>query len=235
MAKYVAFLSARHLRAVEDDVTMGFAFPEATCICIATLLDSTPDPLLRPPRPPGWSADDEADEAAGSGSDSEADDVPDVRVHGGGISRRVRVLPMRPARLESLQVLDDDRLIYLRLDAPPRLRASGADAGGDDGDDEQGTMVRYDLRTRRAVNLIDHVLEYTLSADGRTVCCLVDEGGGGPLELRAHEAGVRPAETDDDDNDIDADTPGRAVGARRPRGARVSRARCGRRVAAALL
>ena len=39
MAKYVAFLSARHLRAVEDDVTMGFAFPEATCICIATLLD----------------------------------------------------------------------------------------------------------------------------------------------------------------------------------------------------
>ena len=212
MAKYVAFLSARHLRAVEDDVTMGFAFPEATCICIATLLDSTPDPLLRPPRPPGWSADDEADEAAGSGSDSEADDVPDVRVHGGGISRRVRVLPMRPARLESLQVLDDDRLIYLRLDAPPRLRASGADAGGDDGDDEQGTMVRYDLRTRRAVNLIDHVLEYTLSADGRTVCCLVDEGGGGPLELRAHEAGVRPAETDDDDNDIDADTPGELSG-----------------------
>ena len=73
--------------------------------------------------------------------------MPDVRVHGGGISRRVRVLPMRPARLESLQVLDDDRLIYLRLDAPPRLRASGADAGGDDGfsdSDAEGPVNVYD-------------------------------------------------------------------------------------------
>ena len=83
--------------------------PGGDGICIATLLDSTPDPLLRR-RGAGWSADDEADEAAGSGSDSEADDV-DVRVHGGGIGRRIRVLPMRPARLESLQVLDDAHLL----------------------------------------------------------------------------------------------------------------------------
>eukprot|EP00966_Prymnesium_polylepis_P100779 2333999-Prymnesium_polylepis.1 len=171
------------------------------------LTESADDPMRPPPRAPGWEPDDE--EGEGEDDEDDENDVPEVEVHPTGLGRRVYPVPMAPARLEQLSVLWDDVLLFTKLEYDEGDPSEPPEHGHSN-DDEKGTLMRYELGSGRLTSLIDDVLEYALSADLGTMAALLDESG--DYALRAFEAGAKPPEQDDDDNDVDADTPGALSG-----------------------
>ena len=197
--RYLAFLSSRVLRATEDQIFWQLNFARAQRPYLCMLIDSAADPMRPPPRPPGWEAEDDQDD-----DEEEPDDeIPEVVVQQAGLAQRLLPVPLPPARLEKLSVLWDDVLIFTQLHHGEDDPSEPPEAAGGGGPEDEGTMMRYDLSSGRVTSLVEGVIEYTLSADLATVCMMVDEGG--ELSVRAFEAGSKPPEQDDDDEDIDPD------------------------------
>ena len=254
--RYLAFLSTRSYRPVEDEVLWQLNFSRAQRPFLVLLADDVPDPTRPPPRPPGWTPEDDDDEtddeggsprggdqgegddddrrrrermragggrgargarAEESGDDDEDDGVRPVRVDPKGLSSRIVSVPVAAGRLEQLAVLWDDQLVYTRLksaDADGGGGGGGGGAGGGGGEDgggggdeeAAGALMRCDLGTGKEVELIADVEEFQLSADRAACAVLCDEGG--EPRLRVYEAGVRPPQETDDDEEIDVDEPG---------------------------
>ena len=213
-ARFVAFLSSRCLRAVEDALFASLNFTHAQRPYLAMLTADAPNPLAPPPRQPGWEPPEEE-----LGEDEESDDdgdaMPEVRVEPRGLSQRLTAVPVPRARLGQLAALRDGWLLYTVLRevhtdddgrTPPEEAAADAAVGAD----EKGTLWRYDLGKRKATRLAEDVTEFKLSADLQTMALLCDEDGA--AAVRVHEAGQKPGEQDDDDDDIDLDAPGEASG-----------------------
>ena len=91
-ARFVAFLSSRCLRAVEDALFASLNFTHAQRPYLAMLTADAPNPLAPPPRQPGWEPPEEE-----LGEDEESDDdgdaMPEVRVEPRGLSQRLTAMP----------------------------------------------------------------------------------------------------------------------------------------------
>ena len=230
--KYVAFLSTRCLRATPDEIYWQLNFTRAQRPYLVLLTPDAADPTRPPPRPPLWAPEDEsdADDDGGDGRDGggrdggrragggrrggsrgtapgEGGELPPVRIEPHGLRRRVVPVPVAAGRLEQLAVLENDQLLYTRLRAPEADGDGDDGAGAEEDDEPAGSMMRYDLGTRKEAELIADVVEIRLSADLATVAVLCEDGAGEP-RIRVHEAGVKPPEEDDDDEPIDAEAPG---------------------------
>ena len=98
--RFVAFVSSRSLRAVEDEIFWAMGFARAQRAYLVPLTAATADPCLAPPRPPGWQPEDDE-----SGSeDGEEQHASPVRVEEEGLQQRLRPLPIPPSRLGRLAV-----------------------------------------------------------------------------------------------------------------------------------
>ena len=150
-----------------------------------------------------------------------------MRVEPRGLGQRLTAVPVPRARLGQMAALRDGWLLYTVLRevhtdddgrTPPEEAAADAAAGAVD----KGTLWRYDLGKRKATRLADDVTEFKLSADLQTMALLCDEDGA--PAVRVHEAGQKPGEGDDDEDEVDMDVPGEESGlvdleARPPRAA----------------
>ena len=70
--------------------------------------------------------------------------------------------------------------------------------------------MRHDLGTGKTTELSRDVLDWSLSADLYTMVLLLDEEG--ESRVRVFEAGAKPADEDDDEEEIDLEEPGAASG-----------------------
>ena len=92
-----------------------------------------------------------------------------------------------------------------------RGRRRDAAAAEEEGEEaEAGSMVRFDLGTSKEVPLLAGVVEFTLSADLRTVAVLCEEAD--VRSVRVYEAGAKPPMEDDDEVEVDEDVAGEASG-----------------------
>ena len=91
-AHFIAFLSSRCLRAVEDALFASLNFTHAQRPYLAMLTADAPSPLAPPPRQPGWEPPEEE-----LGEDEESEDdgdaMPEVRVEPRGLSQRLTAVP----------------------------------------------------------------------------------------------------------------------------------------------
>jgi hypothetical protein len=119
---FLAFLSSRCLRAVEDEVLWGLHFPRAQRPYYVRLTDTADDPVAPPPRPPAWHPSDDEDSDTGSeesggrsggqrrggergggsrrggewsdSGSSEDDRPPAVVIEASGLAQRMRPMPV---------------------------------------------------------------------------------------------------------------------------------------------
>ena len=151
--------------------------PRHRSIYVAVLAADGPSPLA--PRSDEEGLDEDAPpedrdkhKRKGNGGRGEETDEPVVvRIDLDGLDQRILALPVESADLSHLEVVDGGQLLYL--------------AHGDE--DDHAQLHRYDPEERESVMVLEGVLAYTLSADGKQVLVAQAED-----TYRIVEAGAEP-------------------------------------------
>ncbi|MGW2375953.1 S41 family peptidase [Kitasatospora sp. NPDC001683] len=185
--RHLAFLSVRNFDPVYDSHGFDMAFPGGCRPYLITLAADTPSPFgpQRAGRPLGG----EEDEPRGRKEDGEADAPPVTRVDLDGIADRIVPFPVEGGRFGRLRAAKDG-VLWTRS---PLLGELGDDAASLDDERPRPVLERFDLKRRRAEQLVHGLDDFAVSGDGTRVAVL-DEG-----ELRIvpadHKAGGEDDET----------------------------------------
>lgn len=162
---YLYFLTDRSFAPVYSDFDNSWIYPNSTVIAAVPLRPDVPSPLAprndeEPVRVAGGDAGGKGSASSSKGSGgagasangSAAAPAP-VEIDFREFERRAVILPPRPGNYRGLSATAG-QVIYIRL---PRTGATG----------EQAAIVAYDLKERAEKTIVDNVLGYALSADGK--------------------------------------------------------------------
>ncbi|GAA2743539.1 S41 family peptidase [Kitasatospora cinereorecta] len=186
--KHLAFLSVRNFDPVYDAHVFDLSFPAGTRPYLITLAADTPSPFG--PQRAGLGPGGEDDEP----KDTEKKDepaVPPTRVDLDGIADRIIPFPVQGGRFGSLRAAKDG-VLWTRL---PFVGELGDSAASLEDDHPRATLERFDLKKRRAEELVAALDGYAVSGDGSRLVVL--DGDGLRILPADHKAG------DDDDLDVD--------------------------------
>ncbi|MEE1787931.1 PDZ domain-containing protein [Streptomyces sp. SP17BM10] len=190
--RYLAFLSVRNFDPVYDSHVFDLSFPNGCRPYLITLAADTPSPFgpQRAGRPLGGE-DEETRGKKGDGEEGAADAPPVTRVDLDGIADRIVPFPVEGGRFGTLKA-GKDGVLWTRL---PLLGELGDEAASLEDERPRATLERFDLKKRRAEQLVHGLDWFAVSGDGARLA-VVDEG-----ELRIlpadHKAG------DDDETAVD--------------------------------
>ncbi|MFH9348210.1 PDZ domain-containing protein [Kitasatospora sp. NPDC017646] len=187
--RYLAFLSVRNFDPVYDAHAFDLSFPNGCRPYLVTLAADTPSPFgpQRAGRPPGGEEDEPKARKADveEGADGAA---PATRVDLDGIADRIVPFPVEGGRFHALRAARDG-VLWTRA---PLLGELGDEAASLDDERPRPVLERFDLRKRRAEQLVHGVDGFAVSGDGTRVAVL-DEG-----ELRIVPADHKPGGEDDE-------------------------------------
>jgi tricorn protease len=159
--KYLYFIASTDAGPVEDWFSMSNADMVSTsAIYLAVLPKGEPNPLAK-----------ESDEEEGSGSNGGTSPTagkdpkdapvgpPTVRIDLDGLSQRIVALPVDPAGITNLQVVEPGRIHY--LSSPTGRRPFNQDA--------EWALHRFNLEDRKSTRQVENVDGYELSRNGEKV------------------------------------------------------------------
>ncbi|MGW3044237.1 S41 family peptidase [Kitasatospora sp. NPDC001159] len=187
--RYLAFLSVRNFDPVYDAHVFDLSFPNGCRPYLITLAADTPSPFgpQRAGRPLGWE-EDEPKARKADGEEGAADAAPATRVDLDGIADRIVPFPVEGGRFHTLRAAKDG-VLWTRV---PLLGELGDEAASLEDERPRPVLERFDLRKRRAEQLVHGVDGFAVSGDGTRVAVL-DEG-----ELRIVPAGHKAGGEDDE-------------------------------------
>ncbi|MGW2540073.1 S41 family peptidase [Kitasatospora sp. NPDC001574] len=187
--RHLAFLSVRNFDPVYDSHVFDLSFPNGCRPYLITLAADTPSPFgpRRAGRPVGGE-DDEPKGKKTEGEEGTADAPPVTRVDLDGIADRIVPFPVEGGRFGSLRAAKDG-VLWTRV---PLVGELGDEAASLEDERPRPTLERFDLRKRRAEQLVDGLDSFAVSGDG-TRLAVLDEG-----ELRIVPADHKAVGEDDE-------------------------------------
>lgn len=189
--RYLFFLGKRDFTPVLDQFAFDMSFPRGIRPYLIPLRQDTPSPFLggeADEAPPPKTAD-----AAGDKSDhAEAPEAParKLAIDFPGMAERIIPLPVGAGRLDSLSAIAG-KVLWVE-------RPLGVEDPEGEGR-EPGTLVAFDLKTRKTEALARGVLDYRISEDGKTAL----------IRQRRH---LRRAAAGEKVDESKGDRPGRDTG-----------------------
>ncbi|MFJ1756875.1 PDZ domain-containing protein [Kitasatospora sp. NPDC088134] len=186
--KHLAFLSVRTFDPVYDQHAFDLSFPGGTRPFLLTLAADTPSPFgpQRAGRPAGGEEDEAKDGDKG-------ESAPTTRVDLEGLADRIVPFPVEAGRFGELHAAKD-AVLWTRLPFSGEL---GDTAASLDDEPARTGLERYDLKKRRAEELLSGVDTFHVSGDGTRLAVL--DGGTlriVPSEQRAGEDEVTDVDLD---------------------------------------
>ncbi|MEU3496669.1 PDZ domain-containing protein [Kitasatospora cineracea] len=185
--KHLAFLSVRTFDPVYDQHAFDLSFPGGTRPYLLTLAADTPSPFgpQRGGRPAGGEEEDV--------KEGEKDAVPGTRVDLEGLADRIVPFPVEAGRFGVLRAAKDG-VLWTRYPFSGELGDSAASL---DDEPARTALERFDLRKRRAEELLSGVDAFAVSGDGARLAVL--DGGA----LRIVPADQKAGEDEEVDVDLD--------------------------------
>ncbi|MFD7729969.1 PDZ domain-containing protein [Kitasatospora phosalacinea] len=186
--KHLAFLSVRTFDPVYDQHAFDLSFPGGTRPYLLTLAADTPSPFgpQRGGRPVGGEEEDAKD-----GEKDAA--VPGTRVDLEGLADRIVPFPVEAGRFGALRAAKDG-VLWTRFPFGGELGDSAASL---DEEPARTALERFDLKKRRAEELLTGVDAFAVSGDGARVAVL--DGG----SLRIVPADQKAGEDDEAEVGLD--------------------------------
>ncbi len=185
--RHLAFLSVRTFDPVYDQHAFDLSFPGGTRPYLLTLAADTPSPFgpQRGGRPAGGEEED--------AKDGEKDAVPGTRVDLEGLADRIVPFPVEAGRFGVLRAAKDG-VLWTRYPFSGELGDSAASL---DEEPARTALERFDLKKRRAEELLSGVDAFAVSGDGARLAVL--DGG----TLRIVPADQKAGEDEEVDVDLD--------------------------------
>ncbi|ROR44433.1 S41 family peptidase [Kitasatospora cineracea] len=185
--RHLAFLSVRTFDPVYDQHAFDLSFPGGTRPYLLTLAADTPSPFgpQRGGRPAGGEEED--------AKEGEKDAVPGTRVDLEGLADRIVPFPVEAGRFGVLRAAKDG-VLWTRYPFSGELGDSAASL---DDEPARTALERFDLRKRRAEELLSGVDAFAVSGDGARLAVL--DGGA----LRIVPADQKAGEDEEVDVDLD--------------------------------
>ncbi|RPE34800.1 S41 family peptidase [Kitasatospora cineracea] len=185
--KHLAFLSVRTFDPVYDQHAFDLSFPGGTRPYLLTLAADTPSPFgpQRGGRPAGGEEED--------AKEGEKDAVPGTRVDLEGLADRIVPFPVEAGRFGVLRAAKDG-VLWTRYPFSGELGDSAASL---DDEPARTALERFDLKKRRAEELLSGVDAFAVSGDGARLAVL--DGGA----LRIVPADQKAGEDEEVDVDLD--------------------------------
>ncbi|WP_282205677.1 S41 family peptidase [Kitasatospora fiedleri] len=185
--KHLAFLSVRAFDPVYDQHAFDLSFPGGTRPYLLTLAADTPSPFG--PRRGGRPAGGEEEDA----KDGEKEAAPSTRVDLEGLADRIVPFPVEAGRFGVLRAAKD-AVLWTRYPFSGELGDSAASL---DEEPARTALERFDLRRRRAEELLSGVDTFGVSGDGTRLAVLEDGA------LRIVPADQKAAEDEETEVDLD--------------------------------
>ncbi|RAJ42614.1 tricorn protease [Kitasatospora sp. SolWspMP-SS2h] len=185
--KHLAFLSVRAFDPVYDQHAFDLSFPGGTRPYLLTLAADTPSPFG--PRRGGRPAGGEEEDA----KDGEKEAAPSTRVDLEGLADRIVPFPVEAGRFGVLRAAKD-AVLWTRYPFGGELGDSAASL---DEEPARTALERFDLRRRRAEELLSGVDTFGVSGDGTRLAVLEDGA------LRIVPADQKAAEDEETEVDLD--------------------------------
>lgn len=199
--RYLYFISSREFEPQEDHMHFGMSFPQCQRPFALLLRTDVPDPFMPELRPPGFEHEDDEDDM--DSDESEDDEPQPFEIDFDGIQDRIVAFDVPAGRYSSIAAYDNDNVLWV---------SSVASTGVDSDDEEECALEKYNFAKRKVSVLIEDALEVELSMN-REVMVVMDSED----RLRVLQAGAKPGDDGDDDQEEEADCedeeePGRQSG-----------------------
>ncbi|HEX9163113.1 MAG TPA: PDZ domain-containing protein [Thermoanaerobaculia bacterium] len=150
--KYLYFVVSTNAGPVDDWFSQSNSdMRVANQIYLAVLQKGVISPLAK-------ESDEESEKKADEKKDDAAKKPAVVTIDVDRLSQRIQALPIPSSRYSELQSPKAGQIVYLKRDP-----------GGRFDNDDQGSIVRYDLTKKKEETLLEKVDDYELSRDGKRV------------------------------------------------------------------